>query len=81
MADIFNSLKSYHALKSEQSKTFERSLREEIVKVLRENIKKESADARKFLNLGRKNDLEMKIIAEKIETVMGLSIGHNLITP
>lgn len=23
----------------------------------------------------------MKIIAEKIETVMGLSIGHNLITP
>jgi len=67
LADIFNSLKSYHALKSEQSKTFENSLREDIIKVLKENIKKETNDARKFLNNGRKNDIEMKLIFEKIE--------------
>jgi len=77
LADIFNSLKSYHALKSEQSKTFENSLREDIIKVLKENIKKETNDARKFLNNGRKNDIEMKIIFEKIENTKRKYIAIN----
>ena len=69
LADIMNSLKSYHSMKSEQSRTFAASIRDEVISNLRELLRKESAEARKILNDGRKNDTDMKILLEKIETV------------
>jgi len=64
-----NGLKSYHAMKSEQSRTFATSLKEDVVDSLRNMLKKEVVEAKKYLNVGKKTDLDMKIILEKIETV------------
>jgi len=68
LADVMNGLKSYHAMKSEQSRTFATSLKEDVVDCLRNMLKKETAESKKFLNIGKKTDLDMKIILEKIET-------------
>lgn len=65
-----NALKSYHALKSEQSKTFAASIKGEIIYGLKDLIRKETAEARKNLMNGKKNDLDMKLILEKIENVL-----------
>lgn len=69
MADVLNSLKSYNAIKSEQSKIFAASIRGEIVQTLKDVIKKENNESRKTATNARKSDLEMRSILEKIETV------------
>ena len=56
-------------MKSEQSRTFATSLKEDVVDSLRNMLKKEVVEAKKYLNVGKKTDLDMKIILEKIETV------------
>ncbi len=69
LADVMNALKSYHAMKSDQSKTLAASLKEDVVETLRNMLKKETNEAKKYLSVGKKADLDMKIILEKIETV------------
>ena len=64
-----NSLKSYHALKSEQSRIFGVSLKDEVIQTVKEMLKKETFEARRVLTNGRKNDIEMKLLVDKIETV------------
>jgi len=65
-----NSLKSYHALKSEQSRIFGISLKDEVIQTLKEMLKKETLEARKFITKGKQNDLDMKLLVDKIETVV-----------
>ena len=69
LADILNSLKSYHAMRSEQSMTLATSLKDEVVTVLRAMLRKEAEETKRVLNNGKKNDYEMKVILERIETV------------
>jgi len=69
LAGILNSLKSYHAMRSEQSMTLASSLKEEVVLVLKAMLKKEAEETKRVFNNAKKNDNEMKTILEKIETV------------
>lgn len=62
-------LRTYHKLKMEQSKIFAVSLREEVIQTLRAMVKEETSEAKKTLSNGRKKDLEMRLILEKIENV------------
>jgi len=77
LADVMNSLKSYHALKSEQSRIFGISLKDEVIQTLKEMLKKETLEARKFITKGKQNDLDMKLLVDKIETTKKKYININ----
>ncbi len=69
-----NSLKSYHALKCEQSKIFATSLKEEVIQTLRDMLKKETTEARKIVSNGRQIDMDMRSVIDRLEAVGYFSI-------